>query len=105
MSNLSKALEKPVNTISDGLEQVPSQQLTFNHLRTRNVIRCEMAFHAVHSWSPTDWATAMAGECGEACNMVKKLRRLDDGKQLANIPPDRADIINAIGDEIADCEG
>ena len=26
-------------------------------------------------WSLTDWATAMAGEAGEACNLVKKDRR------------------------------
>jgi NTP pyrophosphatase (non-canonical NTP hydrolase) len=76
--------------------------LTFYELRVRNVKRCETSFHPIDSWSPADWATAMAGECGEACNQVKKLRRLDDGKQLANIPASREDIINSIGDELAD---
>lgn len=27
-------------------------------------------------WSPLEWAGAMAGEAGEACNVAKKLRRL-----------------------------
>ncbi len=44
----------------------------------------------------------MAGECGEACNLVKKLRRLEDGLQLANIPLDRQKIIDGIGEELAD---
>ena len=31
------------------------------------------------AWTGGDWATAMAGECGEACNIVKKLRRIETG--------------------------
>jgi NTP pyrophosphatase (non-canonical NTP hydrolase) len=41
-------------------------------------------------WSPTDWACAVAGECGEVCNEIKKLRRGKD------VPMD------VIGDELAD---
>jgi len=56
----------------------PPAQLSFARLRSANVNRTADAFHPVHEWSPTDWATAMAGECGEACNLVKKLRRGED---------------------------
>lgn len=28
-------------------------------------------------WSLTDWATAVSGELGEACNIIKKIRRGD----------------------------
>lgn len=65
--------------------------LNFAMLRQANVARCVDVFHAVNSWSPTDWACAMAGECGEACNLVKKLRRgepvpeVDIGKELADV--------------------
>lgn len=54
--------------------------LTFDRLRAANVSRCEgPAFgHTVMSWSPTDWACALAGEVGEACNLIKKLRRGED---------------------------
>ncbi len=50
--------------------------LTFDMLRRTSEIRCNESFHPLYSWSPTDWATAMAGEVGEACNLIKKMRRL-----------------------------
>lgn len=59
-------------------------------LRCVNVTRCERVFHKLDDWSPTDWATAMAGECGEACNLIKKLRRGEVVK------------VRAIADELAD---
>jgi NTP pyrophosphatase (non-canonical NTP hydrolase) len=67
--------------------------LTFDELREANVSRCEGPTfgHTIASWTPTDWACAMAGECGEACNLIKKLRRgeavpLDEiGRELADL--------------------
>lgn len=78
--------------------------LKFSVLREANRQRCEASFHLIDSWSPTDWATAMAGECGEACNLIKKLRRqtgptMESGK--ANTPEAR-ELIPAIGLELAD---
>lgn len=64
--------------------------LTFAELREVDVRRCEEAFHQVPEWSPTDWGCAIAGEVGEACNHLKKLRRGEC------IP------IKAIADELAD---
>lgn len=55
--------------------------LSFSALRKANVLRCEDVFHPLDSWSPQDWACALAGETGELCNLVKKLRRGED------IPP------------------
>lgn len=71
-------------------------------LRQANVRRCEEVFHPLHSWSPTDWATAMAGEAGEVCNAVKKLRRLADGTNTAKDPQTEAEAIKDIGAELAD---
>jgi len=68
-----------------------SGHLTFDELRHSNQNRCNLSFHGITGWSPTDWATAFAGECGEACNLIKKLRRGE------RIQP------TAIADEIADC--
>lgn len=76
--------------------------LTFDELRTANVERCEDVFHPLHRWSPTDWATAMAGECGESCNEVKKLRRLDDADASIDTAGERERLRLAIGKEIAD---
>mgnify|MGYP001570964157 CR=1 FL=1 len=64
--------------------------LDFDILRQANLERCNSAFHPIDEWSPTDWATALAGEVGEACNLIKKLRR---GEEIATVD---------IADEIAD---
>lgn len=69
---------------------VRMHSLTFEELSVTNRRRCEDVSHPLDSWSPTDWATAMAGECGEACNLIKKLRR---GEEV---------LPEVIGDELAD---
>jgi NTP pyrophosphatase (non-canonical NTP hydrolase) len=52
--------------------------LTFRRLREKNVLRCEKAFkHRLRDWSLAEWSNAMAGECGEACNITKKILRRD----------------------------
>ena len=36
--------------------------------------------HAGHrDWTLAEWGNAMAGECGEACNVIKKIVRKQDG--------------------------
>lgn len=76
--------------------------LTFADLRAVNVARCEDVFHAIKEWSPTDWACAMAGECGEACNEIKKLRRLDGADSDFDTVEQRAELRLKIGKELAD---
>jgi NTP pyrophosphatase (non-canonical NTP hydrolase) len=76
--------------------------LTFGDLRALNVARCVDVFHAINDWSPTDWACAMAGECGEACNEVKKLRRLDGDDADFDTVEQRAKLRIKIGKELAD---
>lgn len=47
-------------------------------LRMANEARAVESFgHApdLSDWSPTDWGCALAGEVGELCNLLKKLRR------------------------------
>lgn len=71
--------------------------LTFEQLRDANVRRCEEVYHPVDEWSPTDWATACAGEMGEALNLIKKARRI-------SVHPGEwpRDAHHDIGDELAD---
>lgn len=76
--------------------------LAFNYLRHMNVARCEAVFHALGDWSPTDWATVVAGEVGEACNVVKKLRRLDGGDQKLDTELYRQILRAKTGIELAD---
>jgi NTP pyrophosphatase (non-canonical NTP hydrolase) len=71
--------------------------LTFSQLRKANSKRNKLVFAGnVSDWTPLEWGGAMAGECGEACNFLKKLRR--KGK---NAKPNKTEL-KEIGHEIAD---
>jgi NTP pyrophosphatase (non-canonical NTP hydrolase) len=48
--------------------------LTFKQLTSANLARDRDIFHEMENWSLADWATALAGEVGEACNKIKKLK-------------------------------
>ena len=83
--------------------------LTFEALRTANLDRCERAFYPLHSWSPSDWATALAGETGETCNLIKKMRR-GDAIDLAEVGKELADVVmyadllaTRLGLDLGDC--
>lgn len=55
-----------------------AEALTFSHMRHQNIMRMHR-WHSGVDWTLADWATAMAGEAGEACNIVKKIRRIETG--------------------------
>ena len=82
-------------------------ELTFERLAKINHQRC-CRWHegGPAGWSVVDWSNAAAGEMGETCNAVKKLRRVEGG--LANISEpgrqlyERGDAVKQIGQEIAD---
>ena len=76
--------------------------MRFDELRRANVARCEGAFHPIAAWSLGDWACAFAGEAGEACNVVKKLRRLDIGSGFRRDTEQETALLAALADEIAD---
>lgn len=76
--------------------------LNFTALRYYNVKRCHEVFHPVSDWTPAEWAVAMAGEAGEVCNAVKKLRRLADGTNTAKDPQTEAEAVAIIAQELAD---
>jgi NTP pyrophosphatase (non-canonical NTP hydrolase) len=50
------------------------QTLTFQALRDGNRARQEH-WGGSENWTLADWSNALAGEVGEACNVVKKIRR------------------------------
>lgn len=64
--------------------------LTFAELRLANHHRCGGSFHPLEEWSLTDWATALSGEVGEACNLIKKGRRGE--------PIERAALVEELAD-------
>ena len=50
-------------------------QLSFKDLRAISLQRCNDSFFPIESKDGPWWGNAMAGECGEACNIVKKIDR------------------------------
>ena len=78
-------------------------ELTFRAVSEINRVRCERwhpGFPA-DGWTGSDWSNAMAGEAGETCNVVKKLRRDDFGKVQA-AADSRADLVAKLATEIGD---
>jgi len=81
--------------------------LTLRELRRANESRCRR-WHkgGIEEWSATDWSNAVTGELGEACNAIKKLRRIECGAENINEPgrhlTERDQAIAAIGEELAD---
>lgn len=75
----------------------------FTHVREVNVERCNV-WHprGINSWSPADWGIAVMGEAGEMCNVIKKLKRLEDGLGNKQGPHTREEAVAMLADEIAD---
>lgn len=78
--------------------------LTFEQFSEVNAARCDAWHHGWRDgvgWSGADWSNAMAGEAGEACNIVKKLRRAEVGlANIADLKPDQ--LVGDLADELAD---
>lgn len=80
---------------------------TFQQFSAINKSRA-MRWHrgGLDEWSPTDWATAFAGEAGELCNAIKKFRRVEDEIQGHDgdtpQPKSYDDAVKAIAKEIGD---
>ncbi len=71
-------------------------------LREMNIKRCEESYHSLNRWNSMEWACAMAGEAGEACNAIKKLRRLVDDMAQEDDPTTYAEAKQAVAKELAD---
>lgn len=76
--------------------------LTFDELATVNAARAARWHGEKEHWNVVDWSNAMAGEAGEVCNAVKKLRRIECGVKQMKGPQTREEAINAIAMEIGD---
>ncbi|MFK7920659.1 MAG: hypothetical protein AB8H47_01820 [Bacteroidia bacterium] len=65
--------------------------LSFRRLSRANRQRCEENVFPLEDWTPTDWATVLAGKTGDACNLIARMRRGDKvdvkdvGRELADI--------------------
>lgn len=76
--------------------------VSFDELRDASMQRAHESFGHFMKWGPTDWGNAMAGEAGECCNFVKKLRRLQTDPTEIPDTPEATELIDNIGKEAAD---
>lgn len=56
----------------------------------------------LEDWTVLEWAGAMAGEAGEACNAAKKVRRLELRLRQRTGPVDMATALAKLAEEVAD---
>lgn len=63
---------------TSGAASVPAYGVMW-HISARNYQRALRWHRNLDSWSLSDWYTALAGECGELGNVIKKLNRIRDG--------------------------
>jgi NTP pyrophosphatase (non-canonical NTP hydrolase) len=77
--------------------------LTFAEVARVNRLRCERWNPGFpdDGWTGADWSNALAGEAGEACNVVKKLRRDECGKAQA-VAGTRPELLTKLSTEIGD---
>jgi NTP pyrophosphatase (non-canonical NTP hydrolase) len=58
------------------IDEHDSKAISMGVFRRANVTRARESFgHRLTSWTPAEWGCALAGEVGELCNLLKKLRR------------------------------
>lgn len=87
--------------VPDGGEEVSGLNLAL--LRAVNVQRSKRWHEGGEPWGVADWSNAMAGEAGEACNAVKKLRRIETGLlKRGKGSLTREEAISMIAEELAD---
>lgn len=84
------------------MEKESKSEITFAKLRKVNTIRNDEVFNPCNNWSLMEWACAMAGEAGEVCGAIKKMRRMEEGTNSAKDPNDLNVYKRKVADEMAD---
>ncbi len=105
------------DTISDGLRiysvcnnpNLDGVLNSFELISEANRERCEEVFHPLDEWSESEYGNALAGECGELCNNIKKRRRgtnislKECGKEMADVYLYLDLIASKMGINLLDC--
>lgn len=74
----------------------------FTQLRTQSIVRAARWHDGADPWTASDWANAMGGECGEAQNVIKKIRRRDTSVSQDDGAGSRVGLLVMLGHELAD---
>jgi NTP pyrophosphatase (non-canonical NTP hydrolase) len=79
-------------------------RLNFTALRNTNKARRDewAARDGSTPWLSVDWSNELAGETGEACNVVKKLRRIETGYRPDPRGNGREELLAKLAEELGD---
>lgn len=100
-----------IKVIPEGEAPLPTtglKRLTFDRLRKANLLRDQEIYNDMPHWTTSDWGLAFAGEAGEACNKIKKLKKFRDkqlqvaAKDPVNFEMKSKKLRHEIGEELAD---
>ena len=93
----------PVMQQSDYPRYFGPGRMTFKDLSVANRSRC-LRWHPPESddWTIGDWGNALAGEVGELCNVLKKIRRHQSGVISTYNTPELQDLQEMAMEEAAD---
>lgn len=75
--------------------------LTFEELSRESKSRAIKWQGSISNWTLSEWAIALVGEVGEACNIIKKLNRDRDGV-TGNKGISKEELQVALAEELAD---
>jgi NTP pyrophosphatase (non-canonical NTP hydrolase) len=84
------------------MQQGGTGEMTFEQVHAVNTARCRRWHEDSEAWTGADWATALGGECGEALNIVKKLRRVECGEEPGPDDPPVHELGQMLANECAD---
>lgn len=76
--------------------------ISFTYLREMNRRRKKLWHGDPDPWTLSDWGNALAGEVGEACNVIKKMRRLEMGMRQQRSQFTMEEFRVMLGKELAD---
>lgn len=81
----------------------PDGELKFHDVSRVNENRCRVWHtNGLREWSLLEWAGAMCGEAGEAANIAKKIRRVEQGIQQKRTTATRVELVEKLKKEIGD---
>jgi NTP pyrophosphatase (non-canonical NTP hydrolase) len=81
----------------------PQLDLSFSELRTVNSERNVQWTGAAEPWAVADYVLEFVGEFGEACNVMKKLKRIASG-MIGNTADEEEALRAQLADELGDAQ-
>jgi len=73
-----------------------------DEIRHLNQERCDRWHNNKDDWTLGDWGNALAGEVGELCNVVKKIRRHEINASVKYNTPELFALLDSFSEEVAD---